>query len=187
MLEWVLIGMLLLFVLLLSLAYFGLKKNYDTLNERFVVLTGRYAELTGELESRAREIFETWRASELETRTQEKAEVLFRDWKLRAEKAIRQDAIRKSEAVIGGKVTEHLLPFFPAFRYNPKDARFLGTPVDLIVFDGLSEGAVRAVAFVEVKTGKTAGLSARERQVRNCIEQKRVTYEVIRHEGPGKS
>ena len=36
-------------------------------------------------------------------------------------------------------------PLFPAFRnqFNPKDARFLGTPLDFIVFDGLDEGEVR--------------------------------------------
>jgi predicted Holliday junction resolvase-like endonuclease len=35
-----------------------------------------------------------------------------------------------------GKVTEHFIPDLPDFAYNPKDARFLGSPVDFIVFDG---------------------------------------------------
>jgi len=34
---------------------------------------------------------------------------------------------------------------------NPKDARFLGTPLDFIVFDGLDEGEVRRIVFVEVR------------------------------------
>jgi len=33
-----------------------------------------------------------------------------------------------------------------------QDARFLGSPVDLVVFDGLAAGAVRRVVFLEVKT-----------------------------------
>src|SRR5574337_600502 len=70
------------------------------------------------------------------------------------EQHIREDAIKKSEAVIRGMVTQHLRPFFPDFAYSPKDARFLGTPIDLIVFDGLSEGAVRNVVFIEVKKGE---------------------------------
>ena len=57
----------------------------------------------------------------------------------------------------------------------------MGTPVDLVVFDGLSDGELRKVAFVEVKTGKTASLSTREREVRNCVENKNITYEVIHH------
>ncbi|MEK6978081.1 MAG: Holliday junction resolvase-like protein [Candidatus Hydrothermarchaeota archaeon] len=95
----------------------------------------------------------------------------------------RENAIKMSEAVIKGKVTEYLIPYFPDFRYNPKDVRFIGTPVDLIVFDGLSEGEVRKVAFVEVKTGKTANLSHREKLVRNCVENKNVAYEVIHQKG----
>jgi predicted Holliday junction resolvase-like endonuclease len=59
----------------------------------------------------------------------------------------------------------------------------MGTPVDLVVFDGLSEGEMRNVVFVEVKTGKTANLSSRERLVRNCVGNKDVVYEIIHHRG----
>lgn len=81
----------------------------------------------------------------------------------------------------GGKVTECLIPYFPDFPYNPKDARFLGTPpVDLIVFDGLSDAdEVEKVVFVEIKTGKAANLSKRERAVRECIKAGRVQYSTI--------
>ncbi len=96
------------------------------------------------------------------------------------ERRIREDAIKKSEAVIRGKVTEHLMPYFPEFKYNPKDVRFIGTPVDLIVFDGLSEGEVKQVLFIEVKTGKESSITPRERLVRNCIQNRTVNYEIIR-------
>ena len=112
-------------------------------------------------------------------RTCEKAESIFIQWKDKEEKNIRKDAITKSEAVIKGKITEHLIPYFPDFPYNPKDARFLGTPVDLIVFEGLSEENVENIAFIEVKTGTTPNLSKRERAVRDCINQRKVTYEII--------
>jgi len=57
-----------------------------------------------------------------------------------------------------GQITEHLVPFLPDFKYNPKDARFLGTPVDLIVFDGLSDGQLKQVVFIEVKSGSSKQL-----------------------------
>ncbi len=94
----------------------------------------------------------------------------------------REDAIKQSQAVIRGKVTEHLMPYFPDFRYNPKDVRFVGSPIDLIVFDGLAEGELKKVAFIEVKTGKDSDLSAREREVRKCIESRSVSYEIIHRE-----
>lgn len=148
-----------------------------------ICLFWKYSELKGEIENRARDIFGKWRSTELETQANEKAKLLFQDWAQQEEKGIREDAIKRSEAVIQGKVTEHLIPFFPDFKYNPKDVRFMGTPVDLVVFDGLSEGEMRNVVFVEVKTGKTANLSSRERMVRNCVESKEVVYEIIHHRG----
>jgi predicted Holliday junction resolvase-like endonuclease len=105
----------------------------------------KYIDLKGRTESRAREMFEAWQAREMDRQVSERAETLFRTWKLEEEKKIRQDAVKKSEAVTRGKVTEHLIPYFPDFEYNPKDARFLGTPVDFIVFDGLSEGEMNKV------------------------------------------
>lgn len=144
-----------------------------------IYLFWKYSKLIGKIEHRAREIFEKWSLMELEKH----AKLLFEEWKQKEEKKIREDAIKQSEAVIRGKVTEHLMPFFPDFKYNPKDVRFIGTPVDLVVFDGLSENEVRKVVFLEVKTGKTASLSTRERVVRNCVENKNVVYEIIHHKG----
>src|SRR5882762_4971416 len=92
----------------------------------------------------------------------------FLVWKVRYSAAIREDAVQRSLAVTAGKVHEQLVPYLPEFGFNPKDARFLGSPVDLVVFDGLSAGEVRRVVFLEVKTGG-APLTTRERQVRAVI------------------
>jgi len=104
-------------------------------------------------------------------------------WKLRYTRHIRRDAVLRSQATISGLVHEQLLPFLPEFPFNPKDARFLGTPVDLVVFDGLDAGQVRGIVFLEVKTGG-ATLSARERQVRDAIKAGNVSWLEIRS-GPG--
>jgi predicted Holliday junction resolvase-like endonuclease len=104
--------------------------------------------------------------------------VLFR-LKIR-EASIRDDTLRRSQSVVAGKATEHLAPLLPGFAFDPRDARFLGSPVDFIVFDGLSEGGVREVVFVEVKTGPSAALSSRERLVREAIEDRRVSFLEIR-------
>jgi predicted Holliday junction resolvase-like endonuclease len=94
----------------------------------------------------------------------------------------RRDALVRSRNVVSGKVQEHLVPFFPEFLelFNPRDARFLGSPIDFVVFAGLDEGEeCRDVVLVEVKTGKSA-LSKRERQVRDAVEAGRVSYRLIR-------
>ena len=105
--------------------------------------------------------------------------VYFQKWRARYTDAIRQDAIQRSHAVTVGKVHEQLIPYLPDFQFNPKDARFLGTPVDLVVFDGLDEGQVRRVVFIEVKTGEGA-LSVRERQVRDAVQARQVEWIELR-------
>ncbi len=105
--------------------------------------------------------------------------IYFLIWKAKHTSAIRQDAVLRSQAVTVGKVSEQLVPLLPGFAFNPKDVRFLGSPVDLVVFDGLCDGDVREVVFLEVKTG-AATLSARERQVRDAIVEKRVRWDELR-------
>jgi predicted Holliday junction resolvase-like endonuclease len=103
----------------------------------------------------------------------------FLIWRLRYSAKIREDAVQRSLAVTAGKVHEQLVPYLPEFGFNPKDARFLGSPVDLVVFDGLAAGEVKRVVFLEVKTGG-APLSGRERQVRNVIEAREVVWAELR-------
>ena len=100
-------------------------------------------------------------------------------WKIRYTAIIREDAVQRSQAITAGKVHEQLIPYLPAFPYNPKDVRFLGSPVDLVVFDGLAEGQVRRIVFVEVKTGRS-GLTSRERCVRDVIQKREVEWAELR-------
>lgn len=152
----------------------------------FLVVLYKYVSLKATLETRARAQYEAWRARELtamqrhyEELTRQRVAVQVQQWQQENEERIRKDAVEKSRAVIVGKVTEHLVPFFPDFGHNPKDARFIGTPVDFVVFDGLDAGEVKKITFVEVKTGN-ASLSPRERQIRRVIQQRLVEWEELR-------
>lgn len=92
---------------------------------------------------------------------------------------MRAEGASQSRAVTRGQIFEQLVPYLPGFRFNPKDAQFLGRPVDFVVFDGLDEGDVRRIVFVEVKTG-AAKLTTRERLVRDAIRGGRVEWAEIR-------
>jgi predicted Holliday junction resolvase-like endonuclease len=107
------------------------------------------------------------------------AGVYFLFWKIRYTAIIREDAVQRSLAVTAGKVHEQLLPYLPGFPYNPKDVRFLGSPIDLVVFDGLDEGRLRSIVFVEVKTGGST-LTARERWVRDIVQHREVEWAELR-------
>jgi predicted Holliday junction resolvase-like endonuclease len=100
-------------------------------------------------------------------------------WKVRYTARVRLDAVQRSQAVTSGKVHEQLLPYLPGFPYNPKDVRFLGSPTDLVVFDGLTEGHVQRIVFLEVKTGGSS-LTARERSVRDAVQAREVEWLEVR-------
>jgi predicted Holliday junction resolvase-like endonuclease len=92
---------------------------------------------------------------------------------------IRRHAVSQSRAVTRGQVFEQFAAYFPDFEFNPKDAQFLGKPVDFVVFDGLDDGELRRIVFVEVKTG-AATLSTRERCIRDAIQRGRVEWRELR-------
>ena len=88
----------------------------------------------------------------------------------------REDAVRRSRAVLGGLVGEQLAPFLPDFPCNPGDARFIGKPVDFIAFPGCAEGKpVKDVLLIEVKSGESR-LSEREREIKAAVKAGRVHY-----------
>jgi predicted Holliday junction resolvase-like endonuclease len=91
----------------------------------------------------------------------------------------RKDAVLKSRAVLGGQFSEQLAPFLPDFKYLPTECRFLGKPVDLIVFRGMDEKDINEVVFVEVKSGD-AKLSSQEKKLKETIEKKKVRWEEYR-------
>ncbi|HZY43181.1 MAG TPA: Holliday junction resolvase-like protein, partial [Anaerolineae bacterium] len=101
--------------------------------------------------------------------------VSLEQWKVEYSQSIRQDESQKSQAVTLGNVTEHFVPYLRDFIFNPKDAHFIGSPVDFIVFDGLNDGEVKSVVFIEVKTG-TSGLSSTERGIKEAVQSGKVQW-----------
>lgn len=87
----------------------------------------------------------------------------------------RKDAVKRSRAVLNGKLSEQLAPFFPDFPANPTEVRFIGSPIDYIAFNGSSEGSITDISFIEIKTGASA-LSPVERSLKEAVEKKRIKY-----------
>jgi predicted Holliday junction resolvase-like endonuclease len=91
----------------------------------------------------------------------------------------RKEAITQSRAVIGGQFSEQLAPFLPDFKYLPTECRFVGKPIDLIVFKGMDEKNINEIVFMEVKSGNSK-LTPQERNLKDAIEKKHVRWEEYR-------
>ena len=110
----------------------------------------------------------------------------FRQW-LEAERQaleqekekIRRAAITQSRAVLGGKFVEQLAPYLPEFKYDPTEARFIGSPIDLIVFPGLATGDPKEIVIMEIKTGKNCQLTPQQKKISQLVEDGMVRWELI--------
>ena len=75
----------------------------------------------------------------------------------------------KTATAVGiGKIIEKILPAYKNFGLTPSDCRFLAEPIDMIVFDGVSENKIKNITFMDVKTGN-ATLNTHQKQIRDAI------------------
>ena len=92
---------------------------------------------------------------------------------------VRQDAIDRSRANLGGQFAEQLAPYFPDFPYSPTELRWLGKPIDYVVFKGMDTNALQEIVFLEIKSG-TSQLNEHQRQVKRLIEEQKVKWDIYR-------
>ena len=90
-----------------------------------------------------------------------------------------QTAQATTKAVNIGKNLEKVLTTMKDFKWPTPDSKFLGDPIDLIIFNGLSENKVKSINFVEVKSGK-ARLNGHQKSIRDAITDKKVSYKVFK-------
>ena len=106
-------------------------------------------------------------------------------WQSEMEQA-RKSAITQSRAVLGGKFTEQMVPFFPDFKYDPTEVRFIGSPIDMIVFPGLAKGDPEEIVILEVKTGKSTQLTPHQRKIKQLILDGMVRWDEIHQQVEGE-
>ncbi len=87
----------------------------------------------------------------------------------------RKDALNRSRSVIKGQVAEQIAPFLPNFPANSSEVRFIGKPLDFVAFNGMSEGKIEDISFIEVKTG-TSELSPIEKSLKEAVRLGKIKY-----------
>jgi len=80
---------------------------------------------------------------------------------------------KSSQSVRYGKMTEQFIPFAESFPYNPEKFRFLGNPIDGLVF------GEKEIVFLEFKTGSSS-LNQKQRAIKQLVLDKKVKWEEFR-------
>jgi predicted Holliday junction resolvase-like endonuclease len=97
-------------------------------------------------------------------------------WKGGKLEGIVKARLKQSRAVLGGLVSEQLAPLLPGFPYDPGDCRFVGKPVDFIVFKGMNQKDITEVIFLEVKSGSAKALNDQEKKLRDAVQAGKVRW-----------
>lgn len=79
----------------------------------------------------------------------------------------------KSQAIIHGLNIEEIVPFTKNFKYDYREFKFLGKPIEGIVF------AKDRIVFIEIKTGNSQ-LSEKQKSIKQLVDNKKVYWEEIR-------
>lgn len=95
-------------------------------------------------------------------------------------------SVNTSRAVLKGKMAEQFAPILPEFQYLPSDAKFLGDPVDYVVFDGYTDfrdgdGTAEdiEVILLDIKSGG-ARLSKGQQAIAQAVREGRIRFETLR-------
>ena len=111
-------------------------------------------------------------------------------WKNEHTQEIRKDSVNRSRSTLKGRISEQMAPLLPEFPFAPADARFIGNPIDFVVFDGYTEakdgdGTAISIVIVEVKKGK-GRLTREESLIKKAVEEGRVSWKtVVLSDDPG--
>lgn len=104
-------------------------------------------------------------------------------WKIEAADGIRKDSVNRSRSTLKGKIAEQMAPVMPEFGFCPADARFIGSPVDYVIFDGLTtvadeNGSGIRIVFMDVKKGNSS-LTRVQRVIKKAVEEKAVSWKTL--------
>lgn len=91
----------------------------------------------------------------------------------------RADSIKRQRSILKGQAMEQLAPFIHP-DYQVKDYKFMGDPIDYVIFSGMSEKNDNIeIIFMDIKTG-TARLTKIQKQIKKAIEEGRFRFELFK-------
>lgn len=85
-----------------------------------------------------------------------------------------EERSKKSSVLVKhGKTMEHLVPFTKDFPGDPRRFRFIGDPIDGVLFGD------EEITFLEFKSGDS-NLSPTQKRIRKMVEEKKIEWKEIR-------
>lgn len=165
-----------------------------------------YFYVKGKLSDREKElIYYKTQTREFDRNKAREIEDLKKIWDAEKEKEIkeriehtRKETGTRQRAVLKGKIGEQLAPLLVEFhsKYDLADARFIGQPIDYLIFKNLTklkdeiqskvpkdERSEIEIVLADIKTGGSQ-LNTEQRKIRNAVKDGRISWDEIRIDMP---
>ncbi len=170
MITWIYILLIILLIVLFNLYFLWNNKDKRinleleaSVNSRIWNIKNEYQKEQKEYEKTQKEIYA----------------LKFIEWRNENEFEIRRRAIYQSRAAIAETITEELSIINNNFAFNPKDIKFVGRFIDLIIFDGSSEETDVNIYFIEILNKSHLNKNDYKEQVENAIKNGNYNFEEI--------
>jgi predicted Holliday junction resolvase-like endonuclease len=117
--------------------------------------------------------------NEINEREKNKNDVLLSEWQISNEIEIRREAI----LVNGKQITEEIWSetnlLKDNFSFNPRDIKFIGKYIDLVVFDGVADETDVSIYFISIVKTKQNGQFLYKNKVKEAINNLKYNWKEI--------
>jgi predicted Holliday junction resolvase-like endonuclease len=108
-----------------------------------------------------------------------RSDSFLKAWQTENEVNIRRQAIASQTRQITSEIAKETKLLNETFSYNPRDIKFIGKYIDLIVFDGAADEEEVSIYFLEITKANNGSTSEYKNKVWSAINKRRFNWKEI--------
>ena len=117
--------------------------------------------------------------NEIDSYEKNRSESFLKTWQTENEVNIRRQAIASQTREITNEIAKETKLLNESFSYNPRDIKFIGKYIDLIVFDGAADEEEVSIYFLEITKANNGSTSEYKNKVWAAINKRKFNWKEI--------
>ena len=117
--------------------------------------------------------------NEIASYEKSRSDAFLKDWQTENEVNIRRQAIALHTRQITSEIAKETKLLNESFSYNPRDIKFIGKFIDLIVFDGAADEEEVSIYFLEITKANNGSTSEYKNKVWAAINKRKFNWKEI--------
>lgn len=117
--------------------------------------------------------------NEIAEQEKNKYDLLLGEWQSSNEINIRREAIAANGRQITSEVWDETTLLKDSFSFNPRDIKFIGKFIDLVVFDGATEETDVSIYFISILKANNSKANTQKSKVKEAISKLKYNWQEI--------